>query len=141
MPAHMPFIRGTRYYFIMHNTKGILVGSPYFASLWLNYYCNTFHFFLLLFKIEYHLLTFQVNSLGDRPFNLKGGLWFFASFKMFFSDNTRARIFFLIAQSAKFFFLDCNIRLYDKQSDLIFSLHQNQNIVFSNIGNQNICLR
>ena len=30
----------------------------------------------------------------DRPFNLKGGgLWFFVSFRIFFSDNTRVRIF------------------------------------------------
>ena len=32
--------------------------------------------------------------LSDRPFNLKGGLWFFVSFRIFFSDNTRGRIFF-----------------------------------------------
>jgi hypothetical protein len=39
----------------------------------------------------------------DRPFNLKGGLWFFVSFRNFFSDNTRVRIFiFFVAQSAKF---------------------------------------
>jgi hypothetical protein len=32
--------------------------------------------------------------------------------------------------------------LYDKnsESDYFFFLHQNQNIFFSNIGNQNICL-
>jgi hypothetical protein len=36
----------------------------------------------------------------DRPFNLKGGLWFF----VFRFDNTRVRIFiFFVAQSAKFF--------------------------------------
>ena len=33
-------------------------------------------------------------SLRDRSFNLKGGLWFFVSFRNFFSDNTRVRIFF-----------------------------------------------
>jgi hypothetical protein len=35
-----------------------------------------------------------------------------------------------------------NIRLYDKnsESDFFFFLHQNQNILFSNIGNQNIFL-
>ena len=46
--------------------------------------------------------------LRDRPFNLKGGggggLWFFVSFKIFFWDNTRVRIFIIfVAQSAKFF--------------------------------------
>ena len=42
----------------------------------------------------------------DRPFSLKGGggLWFFVSFRIFFSDNTRVRIFMLsVAQSANFF--------------------------------------
>jgi hypothetical protein len=40
---------------------------------------------------------------NHRPFNLKGGLWFFVSFRNFFSDNTRVRIFFFIGQSANFF--------------------------------------
>ena len=42
-----------------------------------------------------------------------------------------------------FFFPDYNIRLYDKnsESDYYFFLHQNQNIFFSNIGNQNIFFR
>ena len=42
----------------------------------------------------------------------------------------------------EFFFPEFNIRLYDKnsESDYFFFLHQNQNIFFSNIGNQNIFL-
>ena len=58
----------------------------------------------------------------------------------FFSDNTRVRILiFFVAQSAKFF-PQFNIRLYDKNSEsfYFFFLHQNQNIFFSNIGNQNV---
>ena len=56
----------------------------------------------------------------------------FVSFRIFFSDNTRARIFFP----------EFNIRLYGKnsESDYFFSFHQNQNIFFSNIENQNIFL-
>ena len=46
-------------------------------------------------------------EVKDRPFNLKGeggGLWFFVSFRNFFSDSTRVRIFiFFVAQSANFF--------------------------------------
>ena len=44
--------------------------------------------------------------IRDRPFNLKGGgeLWFFVSFRIFFSDNTRVRIFiYFVAQNANFF--------------------------------------
>jgi hypothetical protein len=43
---------------------------------------------------------------------------------------------------AQFFFPESNIRLYDKnsESDFVF-LHQNQNIFFSNIVNQNIFFR
>ena len=43
---------------------------------------------------------------------------------------------------ARIFFREFNIRLYDKnsESDYFFFLHQNQNIFFSNIGNQNIFL-
>ena len=32
----------------------------------------------------------QVDSLRDRPFNLKGGLWFFVSFRIIFSDITKS---------------------------------------------------
>ena len=61
----------------------------------------------------------DTKEIRDRPFNLKGGgLWFFVSFRNFFSDNTRVRIFiFSVAQSANFFFPDFHIRLYDKNSE------------------------
>ena len=50
----------------------------------------------------------MLTLVRDRPFNLKGGggggLWFFVSFRIFSSDNTRVRIFILfVAQSANFF--------------------------------------
>jgi hypothetical protein len=62
-------------------------------------------------------LVFAESYLRDRPFKLKGGLWFFVSFRTFLSDNTRVRIFiFFVAQSAKFFAV-FNIRLYDKNSE------------------------
>ena len=59
--------------------------------------------------------TTQRNYVRDRPFNLKRGLWFFVSFRNFFSDNTRVRIFT--------FFPEFKIRLYDKnsESDYFFS--------------------
>ena len=43
-------------------------------------------------------------------------VWFFFFVQNFFSDNTRIFIFF-VAQSAKFFFPEYNIRLYDKNSE------------------------
>jgi hypothetical protein len=56
-------------------------------------------------------------AIRDRPFNLQGGLWFFASFRNLFSDNTRVRIFiFFVVQSTNFF-PEFNIRLYDKNSE------------------------
>ena len=60
-------------------------------------------------------------------------MFFFISFRKLFSDNTRVRIFI---------FFEFNIMLYDKNSESdFFFLHQNQNIFFSNIGNQNIFFR
>ena len=53
----------------------------------------------------------------DRPFNLKGGLWFFDSFRKFFSDNTRVRIFFFFVSRSAKFYPEFNIRLYDKNSE------------------------
>ena len=59
------------------------------------------------------VFTIESCSIRDRPFN-----------------------------TARMFFPEFNISLYDKnsESDYFFSLHQNQNIFFSNIGNQNIFL-
>ena len=97
-------------------------------------------------------------ELRDRPFNLEGGVWCFDSFRKKISDKTRVRIFILFVAQNKysnsrvvrkqisvrnnFFPPEFNIRLYDKisESDYFFCLHQNQNIFFSNIGNQNIVL-
>ena len=54
----------------------------------------------------------------------------------FFGQNKSSNIYSL------YIFPEFNIRLYDKnsESDFFFFLHQNQNIFFSNIGNQNIFL-
>ena len=61
--------------------------------------------------------------LGTDHLTCRGGLWFFVSFKIFFSDNTRVRILlFFVAQSANFFSPEFNIRLYDtnSESDYLF---------------------
>ena len=82
-------------------------------------------------------LRLKRHVLRERPCNLKGGggLWFFVSFRIFLSDNTRVIIFIFIVRKARIFFPEYNIRLYDRHSepDYFFFLHQNQNIFFSNI--------
>ena len=78
-------------------------------------------------------------TLRDRPFNLKGGYGFL--FRSEFFLRTTQELEYLFSMSRNFF-PEFNIRLYDKnsESDYFFFLHQNQNIFFSNIGNQNIFL-
>ena len=73
--------------------------------------------------------------IRDRPFNLQGGLWFFVSFRIFFSDITRVRIFFF-SRTARNIFPEFNIDLYDKnsESDYFFFLQQNQNIFSATLG-------
>ena len=44
-------------------------------------------------------------------------LWFFVSFRIFFSDNTRVRIFIFFVAKREVFFPEYNIRLYDKNSE------------------------
>ena len=65
----------------------------------------------------------------------------FCFVQKFFFEHELEYLFFLSRQ-ARIFFPEFNIRLYDKnsESDFFFFLHQNQNIFFSNIGNQNIFL-
>jgi hypothetical protein len=59
-----------------------------------------------------------VPNIGDDS----GVLWFFVSFRIFFSDNTRVRIFIFLSRKARNFFPEFNIRLYDKnpESDYLF---------------------
>ena len=75
-------------------------------------------------------------SFGDRPFNLKGG-----GYGFLFRTTQELEYLFFLSRKVQFFFPEFNMRLYDKNSESdFFFLHQNQNIFFSNIGNQNIFL-
>jgi hypothetical protein len=79
---------------------------------------------------DYSRESSVTSMLRDRPFNLK--------------DNTRVRIFIFFVSQSEIFFPEFNIRLYMTKTlnpIIIFYLHQNQNIFFSNIGNQNIFFR
>ena len=89
-----------------------------------------------------HLNHFKL--LRDRPFNLKrggGGYGFLFRSEFFFRTTQEFEYLFFLLRKAKFF-PECNISLYDKnsESNFFFSLHQSQNIFFSSIGNQNIFL-
>ena len=93
----------------------------------------------LIWKPQHFIFNFVIR---DRPLNLQGGgLWFFASLKKC-SDDTRVRIFiFFVALSAKFFLQNLTLGYMTRTlNQIFFFLHQNQNIFFSNIGNQNIFL-
>ena len=77
----------------------------------------------------------------DWPFNLQGeGYGFLFRSENYFRTTQELEYLFFLLRKAQFFFPEFNIRLYDKksESDYFFFLHHNQNIFFSNIGNQNI---
>jgi hypothetical protein len=59
----------------------------------------------------------------------------------FFGQHKSWNIYFFCRAKREFFFQNLTLG-YDKnsESDYFFFLHQNQNIFFSNIGNQNIFL-
>ena len=59
----------------------------------------------------------QAKYLGTNHLTWMRGLWFFVSFRNFFSDNTRVRIYFLLSRKVRIFFRKYNIRLYDKYSE------------------------
>ena len=61
------------------------------------------------------------STIRDRPFNLKGGIWFFVSFRIFFSDNTRVRIlFFFCGAKRNFFFQNLTLGYMTKTLNHIF---------------------
>ena len=86
----------------------------------------------------------QSSHIRDRSFNLKGGggYGFLCRSEYFFRTTQELEYLFFLWRTARIFFPEFNIRLLDKnsESDHFFFLHQNQNIFFSNIGNQNIFL-
>ena len=76
-------------------------------------------------------------EVRDLAFNLKGGLCFFVSFRNFFSDNTRVRIFiFFCRAKRKIFLQNLTLGYITKTLNQIifFFLHQNQNIFSATLG-------
>ena len=104
------YIRGIEYFVFVFNIFRLNLGTVPTVSY--------FVFFFLF--------------LRDRPFNLQGRLWGFFFVQKFFSDNTRVRIFF---------FQNLILGYMTKiLNQIFFFFHQNQNIFFSNIGNQKFFL-
>jgi hypothetical protein len=70
-------------------------------------------------------------------------MFFLFRSEIFFRTTQELEYVFFLSRKARIFFPEFNIRLYDKnsESDYFFFLHQNQNILFSNIGNQKPHLR
>jgi hypothetical protein len=97
--------------------------------------------FVLLWQLFYLICSSIV--IRDRPFKLKGGGYGFLFRLENFFRTTQELEYFFLSRQARIFFPEFNIRLYDKnsESDYFFFLHQNLNIFFSNIGNQNIFFR
>ena len=69
-----------------------------------------------------------------------GGYGFLLRSEFFFWTTQELEYLFFLSRKARIIFPEFNIKLYDKnsESDYFFFLHKNQNIFFSNIGNQNI---
>ena len=75
----------------------------------------------------------------DRPFNLKGGFCFVQNF--FFGQHESLNIYFFCRTKRDFFSQNSTLGYMTKTlNQIFFFLHQNLNIFFSNIGNQNIFL-
>jgi hypothetical protein len=80
--------------------------------------CNSTDYFALQ-VINY----LRCKYFRERPFNLKGGaLWFHVSFRIFFSDNTRVRIFIFFCRAKReFFFQNSTLGYMTKtESDFFF---------------------
>ena len=80
--------------------------------------------------------------LGTDHLTCRGGYGFLFRSEFFFRTTRELEYLFFLSHKARIFFPEFNIRLYDKNSEsyFFFFLHQNQNIFFSSIGNQNIFL-
>jgi hypothetical protein len=113
--------------------KGVLINE---TEPLINQYADDT--FLLLDGSELSLKE----TLRDRPFNLKGrGVMVFCFVQNFFFWTTQEfEYFFFVGQSAIFFLQNLTLGYMTKTLNQIifFFLHQNRNIFFSNIGNQNI---
>jgi hypothetical protein len=92
-----------------------------------------FLFFFLSWFVEPGFVLFP---LGTDHLTCRGGLWFFVSFRIFFSDNTRGRIFIFFCRAKReIFFRSSTLGYMTKTlNQIIFFLHQNQNFCSATLG-------
>jgi hypothetical protein len=95
------------------------------------------YFFLYFISHYFYIIPFHF-SLGTNHLTWRGGYGFLFRSENIFPTTEELRYFFLSGE-ARIFFPEFNIDK-NSESDYFFFLHQNQNIFFSNIGNQNIFL-
>ena len=91
------------------------------------------------FKLSFH----NGNRLGTDHLTWRGGVMVFCFVqKFFFGQHKSWNIYFFCRAKCEFFFKNLTLGYMTKTLNqiIIFFLHQNQNIFFSNIGNQNIFL-
>ena len=98
-------------------------------------------FFRPLFII-FFLFRLAIALHSDNSFGIYKKTFGFLFRSEFFFPTTQELEYYFFCRAKRIFFPEFNIRLYDKNSEshYFFFLHQNQNIFFSNIGNQNIFL-
>jgi hypothetical protein len=84
-----------------------------------------------------------LQTLGTDHLTCRGGYGFLFHSEFFFRTTRELEYLIFLLRKVQIFFPEFNIMLYDKisESDYFFFLHQNQNIFFINIGNQNIFFR
>jgi hypothetical protein len=94
--------------------------------------------------VESSVKHHQTNKTKHKfQFSIPGCYGFLFRSEFFFSDITRVRIFIsFVTQSTIFFSQNLTLGYMTKTLNqiIIFFLHQNLNLFFSNIGNQNIFL-
>jgi hypothetical protein len=108
---------------------------------------------ILVFNLKYeHAISFinlvkfmnyyqMPRSISSKLF-VRGGYGFLFRSENLFRTKQELEYLLFLSGKARNFVSEFNIRLYDinSESDYFFFLHQNQNIFFSNIVNQNIFL-
>ena len=124
---------------------GSIQGQNLVVNKWFKLWSSTKMNYRLYLKIyeqkikvwyyeSWRLYCLALSAVRDRPFNLQGGLWFFVSFRIFFRTTQELEYYFFFQNSTLGYMSNTLNQI------IFFFLHQNQNIFFNNIGDQNIFL-